>query len=120
MQTLIVGIIAIIISVIGGFVQTPGIAIIAMLVAITAQYLQYKDSLPYELLFAEDDWTRQDDSFFIQVGKNIHKKSAPTVFVYMKTDDNRYTTVECVINTDNDGKSTICANNMFIGKLIIK
>lgn len=99
----------------GGYV----IGWLGVVISIGAAYLQYKDSLPHERVFSENDWQPTQDGFSLLIPLKVHKKSTGASVVILEMNPNGYAQVICDNRVQNDGSVLVHATVRFNGKVIV-
>jgi hypothetical protein len=120
MQNLIITIIGILLGVLASFTN-PFFSIPAGLLAVYGAFLQYKESLPFEIIFQPDRWIKKNDEDFELVIPFVkHKKTNPTVKTYLadETDQNKFDETMCSVSV-KENEVLVSACSPFKGKIII-
>ncbi len=98
------------------------LTILAAVVAFVGSYLQYKNSVPYELIFSESSWKHNgkgENSTSLVIPKRWHKESNPTATVFFGRSPNFEQGIGDAA-TDADGNITLYAGKPFAGKVVVR
>jgi hypothetical protein len=119
MKTLIVTVAGIILGLAASAAGVYWLAILATVIAIAGAVMQYRDSLPYEMLISESAWAASGDAYRIVVAKHTHKKLAPVGTLYQGQDPT-FNEVICDVSHDSEAAVTFTVGRPIRGKLVIK
>lgn len=113
-----------VVSILVGFgaslVSLPWLAGLAALTALASAYAQYRDTLPFELVFTKQSWHQNSSrDFSLTVPLKQHGKSCPTATVFQGQAPN-YSECGTDINVGTDWSVAIGVTEAFEGKLVIK
>jgi hypothetical protein len=92
-------------------------------VAITAiaAYFQYRDALPFEMIFSEQSWKRHAErEHTLSVPSTHHKKGTKATAVMYQANDRGFEEVSCFIQTVEGGAVEAHSSKPFPGKIVIK
>jgi hypothetical protein len=91
-----------------------------VVISIGAAYLQYRDTLPHEYFFSENEWQSTQDGFSLSIPLKTHKKNAGASVVILGKNPDGYEQVICDNHVLNDGSVLVHAFVRFDGKVIVK